>query len=254
MRARELRIEFLGQLYSLVSIVGLKPESIPLDVKVVLLGDPQLYYLLCRFDYEFGELFKIPIDFAERIPRDEGTARPFARLVATTAGQAGLRPFDKADVAKVMDRAARLAEDDGRLSTHLARISDLLREADCRAGERPRSTVTVKDVRDAVAAQIRRSDRLHERVLEEIARDTILIDSAGAAVGQNNGLAVWQLGGLAFGRLCRITARIAPGRAEVVDIEREVALGRPLHSKGMLILQGFLAADLPPGRSRPAPS
>ena len=242
LRARELRIESLGQLYSLVSIVSLEPESISLDVKVVLLGDPQLYYLLCRFDPEFGELFKIPVDFEDRMPRDEGTARPFARLVATTARQAGLRPFDKAAVAKVMDRAARLAEDGERLSTHLASISDLLREADYWAGERRRRTVTVKDVRDAVAAQIRRSDRLRERVLEEIARGTILIDSTGAAVGQINGLAVWQLGGFAFGRPCRITARIALGRGEVVDIEREVALGGPLHSKGMLILQGFLAA------------
>ena len=242
LRARELRIESLGQLYSLVSIVSLEPESIPLDVKIVLLGDPQLYYLLCRFDPEFGELFKIPVDFEDRMPRDEGSVRAFARLVATTARQAGLRPLDKTAVAKVMDRAARLAEDGERLSTHLASISDLLREADYWAGERRRATVTAKDVRDAVAAQIRRSDRLRERVLEEIARGTILIDSTGEAVGQINGLAVWQLGGFAFGRPCRITARIALGRGEVVDIEREVALGGPLHSKGMLILQGFLAA------------
>ena len=249
LRARELRIETLGQMYGLISTVTLEPEPIPLDVKIVLLGDRMLYYLLCRYDPEFSELFKVPVDFDDRMPREQAILGDYARLIATMGRRAGLRPFEAGAVAAVMDRAARLAEDSERLTSHLASIGDLLREADYWAGESGRAAVSAADVRAAVAAQIRRADRIRARMQEEVERGTILIDSDGAKIGQINGLAVYQLGGFAFGRPSRITAQVALGRGEVVDIEREVALGGPLHSKGMLILQGFLAARY--GQIRP---
>jgi lon-related putative ATP-dependent protease len=240
LRAREIRIESLGQALSLISTVSLEPEPIPLDVKVVLLGEQWLYYLLSMLDPEFAELFKVQADFDDRMVRDERTTPEYARLIATLARDAKLRPFGRAAVARVMDRAARLAEDAERLSTHLSEIGDLLREADYWAGENGHEVVTDHDVQQAIDAAIHRADRLRERALEAIDRGMILIDTKGAVTGQINGLAVSMFGG--FGRPSRLTARVALGRGEVVDIEREVALGGPIHSKGVLILQGFLAA------------
>src|SRR5690606_19650713 len=239
LRAGEIRIESLGQSLSLISTVSLEPEPIPLDVKVVLLGEPWIYYLLSMLDPEFSELFKVQADFDDRMVRDERTTPEYARLIATLAREARLRPFDRGAVARVMDRAARLAEDAERLSTHLSDIADLLREADYWAGEQGRAVVTADDVQQAIDAAIRRADRLRERALEAIGRGIVLIDTKGAVAGQINGLAVSMFGG--FGRPSRLTARVSLGRGEVVDIEREVALGGPIHSKGVLILQGFLA-------------
>ena len=240
LRAREIRIESLGQALSLISTVSLEPEPVPLDVKVVLLGEPWVYYLLSMLDPEFSELFKVQADFDDRMARDGRTTPEYARLIATLARDANLRPFGRDAVGRVMDRAARLAEDAERLSTHLSDIGDLLREADYWAGENGHDVVTKDDVQQAIDAAIRRADRLRERALEAIERGMILIDTKGAVAGQVNGLAVSMFGG--FGRPTRLTARVSLGRGEVVDIEREVALGGPIHSKGVLILQGFLAA------------
>jgi lon-related putative ATP-dependent protease len=249
LRARELRIETLGQMYGLISTVTLEPEPIPLDAKIVLLGDRMLYYLLCRYDPEFSELFKVPVDFEDRMPREPAVLGDYARLIATMARQGGLRRFEAGAVAAVMDQAARLAEDSERLTTHLSSISDLLRESDYWAGQAGLTAVTAANVQTAVAAQIRRADRIRERMQEEIERGTVLVDTDGTKTGQINGLAVYQLGSFAFGRPSRISARVALGRGEVLDIEREVALGGPLHSKGVLILQGFLTARF--GQERP---
>ena len=152
-----------------------------------------------------------------------------------------LRPFTAAAIAKVMDRAARLVEDSERLSMELRRVGGLLREADYWAGQRKANLVDAKDVDQAITAQIRRSDRMRERMEEQTVRGIIHIDTTGEKVGQLNGLSVLSLGDYSFGKPSRITASVGLGKGEVVDIEREVALGGPLHSKGVLILQGFLA-------------
>jgi predicted ATP-dependent protease len=166
----------------------------------------------------------------------------YARLVATVARREELRPFDRAGVARVLGHAARLAGDAERLSTEIERLVDVLREADYWAGQGGRATVGAEQVQKAVDSQTRRLDRVRERVQEEIRRGTIVIDTEGAVTGQINGLSVLQLGGFAFGRPSRITARVRLGKGDVVDIEREVALGGPLHSKGVLILSGYLSA------------
>jgi lon-related putative ATP-dependent protease len=163
-------------------------------------------------------------------------------MIATMARQENLRPLDRQAVARVIEQSARLAGDAERLSTHVRSIADLLREADYWAGEAQRRTVTAADVQRAIDAQIYRSDRVRERIQEEIHRGTILIDTQGAKVGQVNGLSVITLGQFPFGRPSRITARVRLGRGEVVDIEREVALGGPIHSKGVLILSSYLGA------------
>jgi lon-related putative ATP-dependent protease len=240
--AAELRIEVLGQTLSLISTVSLEPEPIPLDVKVVLLGERLLYYTLSQLDPDFAELFKVAADFEDQMDRTPENHLLYARMIATMVRQEGLRPFDREAVARVIEQSARLAGDAERLSTHVRSIADLLREADYWAGEASHEVVAAADVQRAIDAQVYRSDRVRERTQEEIQRGTILIDTAGAKVGQVNGLSVITLGQVAFGRPSRITARVRLGRGEVVDIEREVALGGPIHSKGVLILAAYLGA------------
>jgi lon-related putative ATP-dependent protease len=242
LRTREIRIEPPERLIGLSGTSSLEPERIPLDVKVVLLGERLLYHLLAEYDPEFLELFKVAADFEEEIDRGPASELEYARLVATLGRSQVLRPFDREAVARVVEEGARLAGDGEKLSTHVQGIADLLREASQLAGEAGREAVERTDVQAAVEGRIRRADRVRQRLLEETRRGTILIATAGTAVGQVNGLSVVQLGQFAFGRPSRITARVRMGKGEVVDIEREVELGGPIHSKGVLILAGFLGA------------
>jgi lon-related putative ATP-dependent protease len=227
---------------SLITTISLEPDPIPLQVKVVLVGERLLYYLLASLDPDFPELFKVEADFDEEIERSADTTGLYARLISTIAGREGLRPLTVDGVARVIDEASRRAEDAERLSLQIGPLADLLREADFWAGEDKRDRITQKDVDRAVRQRIRRSDRIRERSLEQITRGNVLIDTDGAVVGQINGLAVTSLGNLSFGRPSRITARVRMGAGKVVDIEREVELGGPLHSKGVLILSSFLSA------------
>jgi predicted ATP-dependent protease len=239
--SREIRIEPMTQALGLFATISLEPEPIPLGAKVVLIGERLLYYLLAELDPEFRRLFKIAADFDEHIERNEESQGLYARLVATLVREERLRALDRAAVARLLEHSARLAGDAGRLSTEIERLLELLREADHYAGQEERERIGAAEVERAWDAHIDRLDRVRERVQEEIARGTILIDTDDRAVGQVNGLSVAQLGGLAFGRPSRITARVRLGSGDVVDIEREVALGGPLHSKGVLILAGYLS-------------
>ena len=242
LRSRELNIEPLGQILSIVSTVSLEPEPIPLDVKVVLIGERLLYYLLCQFDPDFVELFKVEADFNEEMARTSENNLLYARLIGTMARKEELCPFDPGAVARVIERSARVAGDAEKLSVHLLSIADLLREADYWAGVAGNGVVTAADVQRAIDARIHRADRLRERMQEQIQRGTILIDTSGERVGQVNGLSVLALGHFSFGQPSRITARVRLGKGKVIDIEREVELGGPIHSKGVLILSGFLGA------------
>jgi lon-related putative ATP-dependent protease len=246
LRSRELRIESLGQALSLVSTVSLEPDPIPLDVKVILIGERLLYYLLYQYDPDFGELFKVEADFNQEMERSSEANQLYARLIATLARRNDLRPFDRGAVAQIITRSARMAGDAEKISVHLLSVSDLLREADYWAGEAGHKVVRASDVKRAIEAQIYRSDRVRERVQEEIQRGTILIDTQGERVGQVNGLSVLMLGNFAFGQPSRITARVSMGSGKVVDIEREVELGGPIHSKGVLILSSFLSSRYAP--------
>ena len=248
LQAGEIRIESPGQMYGLVSTVSLEPEPIPLDVKVVLVGDRMLYYLLSTNDPDFSQLFKVAVDFEEDMDRTAGRNMRYARMVATLARREGLKPLNAAGVARVIERSSRLTGDSTKLSTRMGLICDVLREADHWASEAGRRVIGEREVQKTIDSQIRRADRLRERSQEMIRRGTVLLDTAGAATGQVNGLAVLSLGGFAFGRPSRITARVRMGSGEVVDIEREVDLGGPLHTKGVLILTAYLSAHYAPDR------
>jgi len=240
LRARHIHIESLAQIYSLVSTVSLDPEPIPLNVKVALVGERLLYYMLWQLDPDFAELFKVAVDFNESMDRDAESQRLYARLLATLIYNEKLQHFDRGAVARVIEHSARMVGDAEKLSTSMQGVTDLLRESDYWARQADGAIVTAQHVQRAIDAHIYRVDRLREQVQENIRRETVLIDTSGSVVGQINGLAVLQVGDFAFGRPNRITARVTFGKGQVLDIEREVELGGPLHSKGVLILAGFL--------------
>jgi lon-related putative ATP-dependent protease len=240
--SNRITIESLEKMLSLVSTVSLEPEPIPLDIKVVLIGDRQLYYLLHEYDPDFADLFKVAADFENEMERTPETNQLYARFIATLAAKEKLRPFNPGAVARVVEYAARLVEDAEKLTTHLRSVSDLLREADYWACERDTAVVTAGDVQHAIDQQIFRSSRVRERIQEEIRRGTLLIDTTGGVPGQVNGLTVISFGDVFFGSPSRITATVHLGEGSVVDIEREVELGGAIHSKGVLILSAFVAA------------
>ena len=242
-KAREISIEqpIEASGLSLVSTQSLDPEPIPLDVRVVLFGDRELYYLLAAADPDFPRLFKVQADFDDSIERSAENDHSYARLIASIVKEHGLKPVDASGVARIIDEGARLADDREKLSIEIGRIADIVREADYWSGQAKRKVTTRQDVARAIEEQVQRADRLRDRAQETIARGVVLVDTEGSQVGQINGLSVIQLGSFAFGRPSRITARARVGSGRVTDIEREVKLGGPLHSKGVMILWGFLA-------------
>jgi lon-related putative ATP-dependent protease len=240
--AREVRIESLGELLSLASTVTLEPQAIPLDLKVILIGDRRIYYLLCELDPDFGELFKVAADFENRIDRSAANTALYARMIATLARRENLSPLSHDAVARVIEHAARLLGDSEKLTTRLRDIADLLREASYCAGRDGAPVIERRHVQRAVAAQVARLDRLRNEIHEGIQRNLVLIDTDGEEVGQVNGLSVLGLGNFTFGQPSRITATARIGSGEIVDIERETELGGPIHSKGVLILSAYLAA------------
>ncbi len=244
--AKRVRIESPGEIYGFVSTTTLQPESIPLDVKVILVGERWLYYLLSDHDPEFRELFRVAADLDDDLERSAANVEQYVRLVADRIRDRELAPFSRDAVQRVIEQRARSAEDSERLSTHMRSLDDLLTQSDYWARQRGAEVVTRDDVSRAVDETRRRLDRTQKRIADAIARDVLLIDTDGERVGQVNGLSVIELAGIRFGHPVRITATTRIGSGEVVDIEREVELGGAIHSKGMMILSSALAARYAP--------
>jgi len=239
-KSQEISIESPTEQLGMISTVTLQPERIPLNVKIVLFGDPVLYYLLSSQDPDFPQLFKVAADFDDTMDRTSASSESYAQLVASIVQGHELRPVDAKGVARLVDEGARLAHDSEKLTLRIEALSDILREANYWAGEAKHKVIGEADVTRAIEERIRRSDRLREKTQESIERGIVLVSTEGTSVGQINGLSVMALGSFAYGRPNRITARVRTGSGRVVDIEREVALGGPLHSKGVMILRGFL--------------
>ncbi|ATE58971.1 Lon protease family protein [Thauera sinica] len=242
LKAGRIRIESLSDIIGLTSTVQLEPEPMPLDLKVVLVGERLIYYLLCQYDTEFPLLFKINADMESEIERSPDNTAAYARLVATLARRDGLRPLSAAAVGRTIEHAARLASDAQRLTTQTLPLSDLMREADHFAAKAEATRIEERHVEAALDARRRRNDRIRERYVDSILRGQLLVATDGGHVGQINGLAVVLLGESTFAHPVRITATVRVGEGEVVDIEREVKLGGPIHSKGVLILSSFVAS------------
>ncbi|MBN1460282.1 MAG: AAA family ATPase, partial [Armatimonadetes bacterium] len=240
LRSEEATIENIGEQWSPVPAATLCPDPIPLDVRIILVGSPLLYFLLYQYDEDFGKLFKVKADFDNEMRADEGACRSYASFIATHCHRHELRPVDCLAVARIIDYGKRVAEDRERLSTRLGQVADLLAEADYWAGKEGAEVITTRYIEQALAQKEYRAERLEDRVHELIARGDLVVDVDGQRVGQVNGLALLDLGDHVFGRPSRITARVTPGRAGVVDIEREARLGGQIHQKAVMILSGYL--------------
>ena len=241
LRRGQIAIEDIGRFLGLTNTVSLEPDPIPLKVKVILFGDRLLYFLLAALDPELAEHFKVLADFENDFARTPENEATLARLLATLVRRDNLKALDRDAVGLVLDHAARLADHAGKLSLVVEQLREVLIEADYCARDAKHDVIARADVERALAARIRRVARLRDRAQEAILEKVALIDTEGSHVGQINGLSVTELGGFTFGRPSRITCQVRPGSGKVVDIEREVELGGPVHSKGVLILSGFLA-------------
>jgi lon-related putative ATP-dependent protease len=240
--SEELRIENLAEEFSPIPGATLRPETIPLNVKVVLLGSPLLYHLLYRLDEDFRELFKVKADFAPEFDWTAEHHENYAALISRWVRENELRHFDSAAVARMIEHGARLREHQGKLSARLIEISDLVSEASFWAQKQGHKLVQASDVERAIRKKEYRSNLLEERVRELIRDGTIVIDTDGRRVGQVNGISILDLGDYSFGRPTRVTARVSLGRGRIASIEREIELSGPIHSKGFLTLSGYLAA------------
>jgi lon-related putative ATP-dependent protease len=240
LKSGEVRIESLERQLSLVSTITLEPDPIPIDLKVVLIGDRRIYHLLKAYDSDFGQLFKVAVDLAETLPREGENDHQFARLIATLQQREKLSPLSREGVSRIIEQCARHAGDGEKLSLHMGSLTDLLKEADywARQAESPR--IEKGHVEQALAHQVRRIGQFKERLQEEILNNTLMIDTSGVQLGRVNGLSVMQVGDHAFGLPSRISATARLGGGEVVDIEREVDQGGPIHSKGVFILSAYI--------------
>jgi lon-related putative ATP-dependent protease len=240
-----IRIIELGNQIGLLSTETLDPQPAPLEIKVVLVGTPILYYLLRIYDEDFAKLFKVRAEFATSMDRNPETEKEYGLFVKSVVLDYHLPAFDKTAVARLIEFSSRLAEDQDKLTTRFGRISDLVREAAFWAKKRgipkkPVRAVTAQDVQQAIEESIYRDNLLDERLQELITQDVLMVDVSGTAVGQINALSVFALGDYTFGRPSRLTVSVSPGRSGLIDIERQAKLGGPIHTKGVLILSGFL--------------
>ncbi len=239
-RNRELKIEDIWEQYRLVTTAMLKPEPIPLDVKVVLIGNPYIYYLLYNLDEEYRELFKVKADFDNRMDRTDENIRKYATFVATKSKEESLLPFDPTGVARIVEFGSRLAEHQEKLSSKFSDISDLIREAHYWAKKEGVEAVAGAHVEKALEEKIYRHNSLEEKFREMMAEGTLIVETSGERVGQINGLAVMSLGDYSFGKPSRITTTVYTGKSGVVNIERETKLSGKIHEKAILILSNYL--------------
>ena len=241
LRSHEIKIEEVGQFYGMVSASTLDPDPIPLDVKVVLIGEGQVYQLLTAYDDDFRELFKVQAQFVGTMTRNDDTAQGYAHLVSNLCRKEGLLPFGPGALARILDQSARWAGDQQKLTTRFSDVADLVREAAFWAGRHGHEVVEAEDVARAVDEGLYRLSYVSQRMVEGIEEGLTLITTRGSVVGQINGLSVIQTGNYAFGVPSRITARTHAGRSGVVSIDREVRMSGPIHNKGQMILSAYLA-------------
>ena len=246
LRTKEINAEPLSKQLGYLNTVSLEPQPVPLDIKIVLTGERRYYYMLQAHDPDFEELFKVVADFDETIPRTRAGVRAFARTLATIAKDEDLLAFKPEGVARLVEHGSRSADDSERIAVRMSDVVDLAREADHYARQDRRRAVGAEHVSTALESREHRAGRIPERMGERITNGTVLLDTDGGRAGQINALTVYQIGGHAFGHPVRVTARVRPGGGRVVDIEREVHLGGPLHSKGVLILSSYLGAHYTP--------
>jgi len=251
LKTAEIRIENVMEERALVSTAGLKPEEIPLNIKVILIGNPSLYHLLAQWDEDFQKIFKVKVEFDSEMEKTTEHIREFAAYVKRYAEKSGLLPFHREALAKIVNYSSRLVEDQRKLSTSFHATSKVLVESSFWAEQEGASVVLLEHVKKALDEQEYRSNRIAEKIREMIADGTLMVDTEGEAVGQINGLAVLHTGDYIFGQPHRITVQTFLGRKGILNIEREASLSGQIHDKGLLILSGYLNARF--AQERPLP-
>lgn len=247
LKSGEVRIESIAEQMGVLPVSALKPQPIPVRVKIIMVGSPYLYHLLLYADEEFRKYFKVLADFDVEMPINDEHANAYARFVAAVCQREKLRPFHRDAVARIIEHSARLAEHKERLSTRFNEIVEVVYEASAWAEAEGAAVVRASHVNRAIKEQEYRSSRVEEKFLELLAEGQILVDVDGAKVGQINGLSIVELGDYTFAKPTRITASVAVGDRGVINIEREVELSGRIHDKGVLILSGYLAEKYPIG-------
>jgi lon-related putative ATP-dependent protease len=240
LRNGHIVIEEAQERIAFITTKSLKPEPIPLNVKVTLIGDPVLYQELYTLDREFSELFKVKADFDTTMERTDENMLRYGAFVCTLCQKENLKHLNGYGLAKLIEYSSRLAEDQTKMSTRFAEVADIVREANFYASQENSDTVTGDHVKKAIEEKIYRSKLIQEKIQEMIKREILLIDTDITAPGQVNGLSVIGLGDFEFGIPSRVTASVGLGREGIVDIEREAKMGGPIHTKGVLILSGYL--------------
>jgi predicted ATP-dependent protease len=251
LKSEEIKIASLQEMLSLNSTVSLEPETVPLSVKVILTGDPSIYYLLHQYDPEFRQLFHVAADFSGETRRDKNEQALFARMIAAHQQRQELQPLAREAVARIVEHCSRLAEDSEKLLLNQDTLDQLMQEADYWARREDHPVTLAEDVDKAISQQRNRHGKIRALLSEQILRNIRLIDTSGKKVAQANGLSVLQLDDQTFGSPSRITATARLGAGKLIDIERESSLGGDIHSKGVLILSAYLASRY--ARERPLP-
>ncbi|MBP1929509.1 lon-related putative ATP-dependent protease [Methanolinea mesophila] len=241
LKTGKLAIEEPGERMGYIFAKGIKPEPIPLDIKVVLIGTPLANQVLFTQDPDFSELFKVKAEFDTSMDWNAGNAKKYAAFICTMCRNENLKHLDATGIARVVEYGSRLAEDQEKLTTRFARIADIVREASFYATQDKAKYTTGEHVQKAIEEKIHRSNLIQEKIQEFITRDIYLIDTKNSTPGQINGLSVIGLGDIEFGRPSRVTASVSVGRDGIIDIERQAALGGPTHTKGVMILSGYLS-------------
>ncbi|MGM0498879.1 MAG: Lon protease family protein [Bacillota bacterium] len=237
---QEITVENIGEQYRSVPIITLKPEAVELDLKIIMIGSPHIYYLLYNYDEEFSELFKIKADFDTEMTRNKENISKFSDFISSVINRVQLKEFSAEAVAAMINFSSRLTGDREKLSTKFNEIIEILFEADVWADSYGEEVVSASSVKKAIDEKEMRSNLLEEKIQEQIDRDHLLLDVSGKEVGQINGLSVYQAGNYSFGRPARITARSYLGKEGVINIEREAKMSGRIHSKGVMILTGYL--------------
>ena len=249
LRSGQLRLSSLEHMLTLTGSISLEPDSLPLSLKVILLGEPYIYYELLEFEPDLNALFKIRADFTDTLNRTVENEAAYVRLIADYVNKDKLLPFDRSALAALLTDSSRQAEDQSSLSLHAATLGDLLREASTLAIQQDDRQVTAKHIEATLAARLYRLGHLRELYWEDLSRGTQLIETEGFRIGQVNALTVVHYADSEFGLPARLTATVYQGGGEILDIERSVELGGALHAKGILIMSSFLRAHF--GRTQP---
>ncbi|RJQ32193.1 MAG: ATP-binding protein [Actinobacteria bacterium] len=240
LRNQEIKIENMGEQYRALPAATLKPESIDVNIKVILTGSPYIYQILFQLDEDFRKLFKVKADFNTEMDRTDEHSEKYAQFIASRVSTQNLKHFNPLGVAKVVEYGSQLASDQIKLSTRFADIADLVSEASYWASQNHNDTVKAEDVNKALSKKKFRSNMIEEKIQEYIKRDIFMIELAGEVVGQINSLSVLSVGDYTFGKPSKVTARISLGKKGVINVEREVKMGGPIYNKGVMILSGYL--------------